>query len=80
LPFVETDGSLPWSQEPPTRPFPETNRMHSTFLNLLNIRFNIILCLCLNLQSCLFPSGFPAKMLNHFASPACVLHALSHRP
>ena len=64
---MEPEGSLHYSQEPATRPYPESDRSsawpppHSTF------RISVLIFsshLRLDLSRCLLPSGFPTKTLH----------------
>jgi hypothetical protein len=62
---MESEGSLPHSQEPPSCRYPETGKSSPCPLPspFLNIRFNIIRHLRLGLPSGLIPSDFPTKSL-----------------
>jgi hypothetical protein len=68
---MEPEASLPCSQEPSTRPYPEPDQ--SSPSHPISLRYILILSphLHLGLASGLFPSGFPTKILYAF-----VLHAL----
>jgi hypothetical protein len=62
-PFMEPGGSLPCSQEPATRPYPETDEYcphpHPVYIRSILILSSHI-CLC---SEWIFSSGFPTKML-----------------
>jgi hypothetical protein len=57
----------PCLQEPTTGPYSlpdESNPHPKPYFTVIN--FNIIPCLHLGLSTCLFPSGFPTRILNAF--------------
>jgi hypothetical protein len=59
---MESEGSLPCSQQSATGPYPEPDESNLYPLSyLFTIHFNIILHLRLVLPSGLFPSGFPTR-------------------
>jgi hypothetical protein len=73
---METEVSLPCSQEPSTGPFPEPHKSSPYQSILFQISILILSThICLSLHSGRFPSGFTTKVLyTRFFS--CVLHAL----
>ena len=56
---METEISLPCSQQPATYPHPEADPIHALSSYLLKIHFNITLPSTPSLPSGLFPSRFP---------------------
>jgi hypothetical protein len=58
---METEGSLPCSQEPSTDTYPEPDQF-SPYHPILILSIH----LCLGLPSGLFPYGFPTKVLYVF--------------
>jgi hypothetical protein len=81
--FMETEGSLPCSQEPATSPSPDPNQS-SPYHHILFIpRLNLILSthLYLGLPSVIFPSSFPTSILCAFILPhSCYMFCPSHLP
>jgi hypothetical protein len=64
---MEPEGSLPHSQEPAIVPvLSQINPVHAHLSYFLNIYFDIILYIRLDLTSGLFPSSFPTKILYAF--------------
>jgi hypothetical protein len=62
---MEPEGSLAQSHMPATCPYPEPARS-SPYTHILHTWRSIFILsshLCLDLPSCLFPSGFPTKIL-----------------
>jgi hypothetical protein len=66
--FMEPESSLPFSQEPSTRPCPEPDRSSPYYpiLSLLRSILVLSIHLRLGLPSALFPSGFPTNILYAF--------------
>ena len=61
---MEPEGSLPHSQVPATCPYPHPDQFRPCLhIHFLKIHLNIIPHLLLSLQSGLFTSGFPTKIL-----------------
>jgi hypothetical protein len=60
---MEPEGSLPYSQEPSTGPYPEPDQSNPHHPIRSKIHFNIVHYLRLGLPSRLFPSGFPTNVL-----------------
>ena len=56
---METEISLPSSEQPENYPHPEANPMHALSSYLLKIHFNITLPSTPSLRSGVFPSMFP---------------------
>jgi hypothetical protein len=78
---METDGSLPCSQEPFTGPYPEPDR--SIPSHPISLRYILIFSthLRFGLPSGLFPSGFPTNILYASSSPhSCYMLYPSHPP
>jgi len=74
---MESEGSLPCSQEPTTGAYPEPHAFSPHLLTLFPLRSTVILSshLCLGLLSGLFPSGFPTKILYALlVSPMCTTY------
>jgi len=61
---MKSQGSIPHSQVPATCPYGEPDRA-STYstTHFLKIHLNVIPHLRLGLPSCLFPKGFPTRIL-----------------
>jgi len=76
---MESQGSIPHSQVPATCPYVEPDRA-STYptTHFLKIHLNVIPHQRLGLPSCLFPKGFPTRILyTSFLSPmraTCLTH------
>jgi hypothetical protein len=64
---MEPDGSLSYSQEPPTGPYPELDQSNP-YHPIISLRYILILSthLRLGLPSGHFPSGFPINILYTF--------------
>jgi hypothetical protein len=73
--FMEPESSRPFSQEPPTGPYPEAERSSPPYLRSILILFTH---LRLGLSSGLFPSGFPTNSLYQFLSAPIRATHLSH--
>jgi hypothetical protein len=73
---METEGSLPHSQEPAYRLCADPDQTSPTH-NPTSLRFILILFphLRLSLPNGLFPSSFPTKTRYALSSSPCVLHA-----
>jgi len=65
---METEGSFPRSQEPPTGPYPEARWIQFTFPNSISLRYILILTSHLHTghPSGLVASGFSTKILYAF--------------
>jgi hypothetical protein len=76
--FMEPEGSLPYSQEPYTSPYPEPDISSPYHPHPISLRFILILStqLRLGLRSGLFLSSFPTNILYVFRFSPFVLHAL----
>jgi hypothetical protein len=72
--FMESEGSLPHSQELSTCPYPEPDQSSA---HLSKIHLNIIHYLRLDLPSDLFPSGLPTNDVHALLFSPFVLHTLS---
>jgi hypothetical protein len=76
---METEGSLPCSQEPATGLYPESDESGpSLHLISLRLHFNIIIHQRLSLPSGFFPSGFPTITLYARFYRACYKPCPSH--
>jgi len=74
---METEVSLPYSQEPATNPYPEpdASSLHLTSPRCFpKIHSNIIFSFMPRSSEWLLPSGFPTKILYAFLTFPCILH------
>jgi hypothetical protein len=76
---MEPEGSLPYSQEPSTGPYPEPDRFNPYYPTCLPILI-LPTHLRLGLPSGFFPSGFPTTVLYEFPLRpySCYIPWLSH--
>ena len=78
---MEPEGSLPYSQEAATYPYPELDKYSHRCPNLLlEYPFNFVSHLRLGIPSCLFPPGFPAQnaVCTSPVPHTCHMHRPSH--
>jgi hypothetical protein len=75
---MESEGSLPCSQEPSTGPYPEPDQSSPYHPDLSLLRTILIFPthLHLGLPSGLFLSGFPPMIYTLSSSPSFMLHVL----
>jgi hypothetical protein len=68
---METEGSSPFSQEPATDPYNESDASHPISLTSIPL-----LCsrLCLGLPNGIFPSGFPTNTFECTSHPSQMCH------
>jgi len=76
---METEGSLPCSQQPATGPYIELHESSPHLPHSISVRSIPVLSfhLRLGLPCGLFPSSFQPKYCMHFSHLPRVLHALS---
>jgi hypothetical protein len=72
---MEPKGSLQWSQEPSTGPYPESNQSSPYHTILSKIHFNIIYTYVFVYLVVSFLLAFPISYM-HSSSPPFVPHAL----
>jgi hypothetical protein len=78
---MEPDGSLPYSEEPSTGPYPQPDEssLHHPILFLLRPILTSYSRLRLRLRSGLYPSGFFTKLLYAFLFPhSCYMPCKSY--
>jgi hypothetical protein len=80
---MKPEGSLPWSQDPATGPYPESDESsphhHTVFIYLFIYSF-ILMLFChlhLALPHIFFSTSFLTKICKDMLSPSRILHALS---